>query len=434
MKRRDFLRNLSAGGAGLAAANRNAPGHSRSVFVSSGVKKTSVSELVKPVAIAMWDFSWILRHHRYGEFNDWDRAFDGLAERGYNAIRMDCMPQFVASDANGSVNERLFCAKGNWSPALWGNNVSTYIQPRQALLEFLPKCFSRNIQVGLATWFLEHGSGIKDIFYEKDGLFRAWDETLSFLDKNGLLKNILYVDVLNEYPFWHGYEWLKTSLNERTNIQQFKEKNPNAHIPDPGLAEKKEKFNPLQKEFYNSFLTNLLVRLKKKWPDLAFFASLDSGMPLADIDLSAFGALDYHIWFVHNEAMSNEGYSKISSMANESEFEKSYALLKDCWKSNRETLVRWMGERVRAISQTAAAHRIPCGNTEGWGPIMWIDHPLLDWEWVKEAAEICVELALENRYKFICTSNFTHPQFSGLWDDVKWHKKMTAAIRNHLRF
>lgn len=32
-----------------------------------------VSKLIKPVAIAMWDYSWILRHHRYGSFEIWDR-------------------------------------------------------------------------------------------------------------------------------------------------------------------------------------------------------------------------------------------------------------------------------------------------------------------------------------------------------------------------
>ena len=25
--------------------------------------------------------------------------------------------------------------------------------------------------------------------------------------------NIIYVDLLNEYPFWHGYDWLKKELD-----------------------------------------------------------------------------------------------------------------------------------------------------------------------------------------------------------------------------
>ncbi|MCK5463654.1 MAG: hypothetical protein KAI95_11585 [Bacteroidales bacterium] len=34
-----------------------------------------------------------------------------------------------------------------------------------------------------------------------------------------------------------------------------------------------------------------------------------------------------------------------------------------------------------------------------------------------------------DNYKFLCTSNFTHPQFRGMWEDIKWHKKMTRIIK-----
>jgi hypothetical protein len=28
----------------------------------------------------MWDFSWLLRHHPCGEFEDWDAVLDGLEQ------------------------------------------------------------------------------------------------------------------------------------------------------------------------------------------------------------------------------------------------------------------------------------------------------------------------------------------------------------------
>jgi hypothetical protein len=50
---------------------------------------------------------------------------------------------------------------------------------------------------------------------------------------------------------------------------------------------------------------------------------------------------------------------------------------------------------------------------------------------MKETAEICVDLALKHdEYRFICTSNFTHPHFQGMWEDVKWHRKITDRIKN----
>jgi len=388
----------------------------------------SVSRLERPVALAMWDFSWILRHHRHGEFEDWDRVLDGLAERGYNAIRMDCMPQFVAADTDGVVHETFRSVKSSWKPSLWGNNASMTFNPREALLKFLPKCRERGIKVGLSTWFMAHGTGREAIFNEEGGLLRAWQETLEFLDDNGLLDRILYADVLNEYPLWHGEEWFKKNLNDRADVKKFSESNPDANIPNLDNADVSGRYNPLQLGFINSYMEGVLGELRSSWPQIDFFPSISHGMPPSDLDLTAYSAFDFHVWFVHHPGMNASGYSKIHSMANDNDFGAVYTAMKTYWKENRTEMISWMDSQLASISEQAASYGIPCGNTEGWGPIMWIDHPDLDWKWVKEAGEIGADLAVKNGYKFICTSNFTHPQFPGMWDDIAWHKRVTAAI------
>ncbi len=434
MKRRDFIQKTACS-AGLLALGAQGKASARESRVGEHSRKTGASNLVrlpelkKPVAIAMWDFSWILRHHRFGSFENWDTVLDGLVERGYNAIRMDAMPQLVAADSDGTIEQEFFCAKDDWKPSLWGNDVSVYTRPRDALLEFLPKCFERDIHVGLASWFLPHGSQRKDIFAEEGGLLRSWTETLTFLDSNGLLDDILYVDILNEYPFWHGYQWLKTELDKRSDLKKFKEENPDAHIPDLDADESDKKMNPLQRAFYNDFATQTIKSLKSKWPDIPFYASLDSGMPLSDIDLSEFGGLDYHVWFTHHPDMGSTGYGDIHGLRNEKNFYQIHRDMMNFWDSRRDELIGWMQARIQLISAMAQRHKIPCGNTEGWGPIMWIDHPALGWEWVKTSGDVCADLAIENGYKFICTSNFTHPQFRGMWEDVAWHKKITGRIK-----
>ena len=368
-----------------------------------GCNRVPISLQQKPLAIAMWDFSWILRHHRYGEFENWDRVLEGLADRGYNAIRIDAMPQLLASDSDGKIIEEYRSVKDGWTPSLWGNDYTTSIRPREALLEFLPKCKKYGISVVLATWFMEHGTGRKGIFSEEGGLLRAWKETLTFLDQHELLKNVIYVDLLNEYPFWHGYDWLKEGLNERSDIK-------------------------LQKLFYNEFITSLIKTLRNDYPQLDFYASLDSGMPLSDIDISQFSAIDYHIWFAHHGTIP--GLEQISARDQKLDLGSIYNNLLAHWKDNKENLIAWMDDRLATISGMASKHQIPCGNTEGWGPIFWYDHPELDWKWVKEAAEVSIELALKHdNYKFLCTSNFTHPQFRGMWEDIKWHQKMTRMIK-----
>jgi len=425
--RRSFIKKVSAGAGLLTIAG--APEILSGIMPGSDkdYAPAAISANSKPLAIAMWDYSWILRHHRYGEFENWDNVLEGLAERGYNAIRIDAMPQFVASDTSGIIGEEFRSVKEGWKPSLWGNDYTMSFRPREALLEFLPKCEKYGIKVGLATWFMRHGTSRKNIFTEEGGLLRAWDETLSFLQKHDLLKNVIYVDLLNEYPNWHGYDWFKDKMNKLADLKQFKLDNPDANLPDPHDMEKTG--NPLQKDFYNSFISSLIKSLKAKFPDLGFFASLDSGMAIDRIDMSQFYALDYHIWFAHTGKIP--GLDKVSSRDQTLDYRKVYSELNKYWKENKESLINWMDERLTDISVNASEHNIMCGNTEGWGPIFWLDHPELDWKWVKESAEICIDLARKHdNYKFICSSNFTHPQFKGMWEDVKWHRSVTSKIKS----
>ena len=215
-------------------------------------------------------------------------------------------------------------------------------------------------------------------------------------------------------------------MNSFSDLNQLKLNNPEANLPEPGSLAKQG--NVLQQEFYNEFINALITTLKTKYPDLDFFASLDSGMDLDRIDLSAFNAMDYHIWFAHTDKIP--GLKEVNAIDQTLDYRKVYAGLLSYWNDNKKMLVSWMDGRLTDISATASKHNIVCGNTEGWGPIFWFDHPELDWKWVKESGDICVDLARKHEnYKFLCTSNFTHPQFKGMWEDIKWHRNITSRIK-----
>jgi hypothetical protein len=112
------------------------------------------------------------------------------------------------------------------------------------------------------------------------------------------------------------------------------------------------------------------------------------------------------------------------------ELRERYGKLKKAWADNRKMLIRWMDERLALHAQWGQAAGAVVGNTEGWGTVGWDDVEPLDWEFIKEAAEVCVDLAIKHGQRFICTSNFTHPHFKRLWADVAWHKAITAKIRS----
>ncbi len=426
MERRKFIKQSAIGAGSLLSIPSIVSGENsnkKQTILESGY--TPISQIKKPLAIVMWDFSWILRHHKYGEFENWDRVLGELAERGYTAIRFDVMPQFVASTKDGKIIDEFRSVKQDWKLTMWGNNFTMSFRPREALLEFLPLCKKHGIKVGLSTWFLPHGTNRKDIFVEEGGLYRAWSETLAFLKTHDLLDNVIYVDLLNEYPVNHGYDWLKIELNKRSDAKEFELNNPDAHLPDNFNEIKKD--NKFRNWFSNDFLNKLIKQLKSEFPELDFFVSFDQG--LENIDLSNCAAFDFHIWFAHNKIMHN----KLAEIGERDQSQDFYAKNENIyvlWKENKHNLIKWMEDRIARVSQLAAQNNMVCGNTEGWGPILWYDHPELDWRFTKEAADICVDLALKHdNYKFICTSNFTHPQFKGIWEDVKWHQQITSRIR-----
>ena len=70
---------------------------------SANQKKTGEVLIVKqrfrhPLAMTMWDFSWLERRWPGAGYEDWDQALDELKLRGYDAVRIDAYPHLVAVD------------------------------------------------------------------------------------------------------------------------------------------------------------------------------------------------------------------------------------------------------------------------------------------------------------------------------------------------
>ena len=125
----------------MAACGAPIPGVAASLGTPTE-KAKGVRAAKEPVAIAMWDFSWLLRHepgHEIGsEFADWDRVLDGLVERGYNAVRIDAFPNHVAAGPDGKVTERVHFPRYDKDRVMWGNEYPTTVNPRRVLKEFIP--------------------------------------------------------------------------------------------------------------------------------------------------------------------------------------------------------------------------------------------------------------------------------------------------------
>ncbi|MPN36123.1 hypothetical protein SDC9_183629 [bioreactor metagenome] len=111
------------------------------------------------------------------------------------------------------------------------------------------------------------------------------------------------------------------------------------------------------------------------------------------------------------------------------DYDQHYALLCERWNSRRDEWKQWLNKAIGWSSEIGRRLNIPVGCTEGWGMILWTEHPLLGWTIQREAAEEAVPLAAEHGFLFNCSANFCHPHHAGFWRDVEWHQRITAAIR-----
>src|SRR5260370_6015 len=87
--------------------------------------------LTHPLAIAMWDFSWLERRWPGAGYEDWDLALDDLKQRGYDAVRIDAFPHFVAADPEKEW-ELVPCS----NPAMRGRPAITRVRAPQHFNDF----------------------------------------------------------------------------------------------------------------------------------------------------------------------------------------------------------------------------------------------------------------------------------------------------------
>jgi hypothetical protein len=374
----------------------------------------------------MWDFSWLLRHHPGGGFEDWPRALDELMARGYDAIRLDAFPQFIGrADVGSTLDEFHSEVTEPNLPVAWGNQVSVTVRPRDALLTFLRLCQQRGLRIALSSWFLNHGTTRTRQFTGLDGFVRAWDDVLRLLDAHGLLRDVLYVDLLNEFPLWHDFAWLKTELGR---VGAPRQASADAHVWQPGAQ-----LTPAQAELSRHFAREAIRRLRAAWPALRFTTSLTYAerVPWRDAAMDGFGVLDVHVWAAHHPhcAERTNYFQEVHPLRPDGRYAAAQTEFARWWRDDRAAITTFLETEIAATAARARELGIPAGNTEGWGPINWTERPDLDWTLVKEAGALAVGLACQHGYGFICTSNFTHPQFKTLWADIGWHQELTREIR-----
>ncbi|MFL6353194.1 MAG: cellulase-like family protein [Bryobacteraceae bacterium] len=384
MNRRAFLSGAAAT-AGAAAVP----------FAHPTSSTGRLSQIRRPLAITMWDFSWLERRWPGAGYEDWDQNLDQLVQRGYDAIRIDPYPHLVAADP-----ERTWELIPVWSVQDWGSPAKNRVQVQPALNQFIRKCGERGLRVALSTWFRQDTDNTRMKIRTAEDHGNIWKKTLDSIASDGLLKHLLYVDLCNEFPLdvWAPF------------------------LPKGTLR---------ASAAGTAWMQNAIAVVRSAYPDLDYTFSMTSEYDTwKQQDVSMLDFLELHIWMAqasdfykqvgyNYERFSLEGYEHLVERA-----KPLYESKPDYWKSKLRDQVQWAANWSRVSKR-------PLITTECWSLVDYKDWPLLEWEWLKELCEVGVRTAASTgRWVAMATSNFCGPQFAGMWRDIEWHKRLTEVIHS----
>jgi hypothetical protein len=396
MDRKTFLQGVACAAlSGLSFPNLAAAENS-----GQTPDRRSAEQPKHPRAITMWEFSWIERRWDGAGYEDWDRALDELLDRGYNAVRIDPFPHLLATDAH-----KTWTLLPEWNTQMWGSPDVNRIVLLPALFEFIGKCRSRGIKVGLSTWYRQDEDNTRMTISGPEVMAAQWVKTLELIEGAGLLDSILYTDLCNEWP---GDAW--------------------APFMKPHLE-----FGEWDHPASLAFMHRAIALVRAHFPKIPLFFSCSSGRVenYLEQDLSDFDLLDPHVWMTQEnngefyklvgygyERFDPKGYTNLSLKA-----ETTYRARPQYWQD----LLKSKIDRLAAVSANLGK---PLVTTECWAIVDYKDWPLLKWDWVKDLCALGAQRAASSgQWLAIASSNFCGPQFVGMWRDKPWHRNVTRAIK-----
>jgi len=313
-----------------------------------------LNQLKHPLAITMWDFSWLERRWPGAGYEDWNLVLDQLVERGYNAIRIDAYPHLLAEDPT-----REWSLKRLWSIQNWGSPAPCTVQVQPALNTFISLCAERNIHVALSSWFREDTTDARMKITTAQKHAEIWIETLRQIEDAGLLDSILFVDLCNEWP---GEYWAKFFVNDPPEMTW-----KNWHTEKSMI-----------------WMKTSLEDVREAYPQLDYCYSTDITKYSEQRDCSFFDLHEPHIWmaFCNDQEYYNEvGYK--FGLHDITEYDRIAANAERVYRNRPEY---WKGLMKEAIHEAARhskrTHR-PLVTTECWGVVDYKDWPGLSWDWVK---------------------------------------------------
>ncbi|MEO6510397.1 MAG: cellulase-like family protein [Nocardioides sp.] len=357
---------------------------------------------LRPVAITMWDFSWLERRWPGAGYEDWDLVLDELVDRGYDAVRIDAYPHLVSADA-----DKLWTLLPPWTQNTWGAQSRIDVQVQPALVDFIRKAGARGVKVGLSSWFRQDVDDLRMRISSPADMARIWVDTLRVLDDADVLEHVLFVDLCNEFPvpMWTPF------LYGTGSGRGFRR--TDRRIP--------------------AYMRESIDLVRAAYPVLSYTYSFGGQYDdCLEQDVTALDFLEPHLWMALDDVSDyyvKAGYSDYEQSSPVG-YDNLAARGREVYLAEQETWDGLLFDAVDALADWSRATGKALVTTECWAVIDYKDWPGLDWDWVLDLNARAVERVLATgRWVGVATSNFCGPQFVGCWREVEYHQRLTRAIK-----
>ena len=380
------------------------------------------------VTCAMWDFSWLKSHYPGGPFEDWDKTTDELLERRFNTVRIDAFPILIG-DLNGLEDEVVLPAEplGNWG---FSDRDRTHRVARD-LVEFVRIAKRKKLHVILSTWnqVIRERADVKERYAANRELYRhAWSRTLDLLGENDLLDAVLYVDLDQEFPHFSPYGDLLKALRTAVKppVTSLEGAMEEAGQFEQGLT--RMAWTSAQFQYVEKLFRQTITYFQSQYPSLRFTYSLTGYFKeVRSLGLELFDVLELHFW-IHSPRFSNRtGFGALTKDRGQRDYKDYAARLRKTMASMRPMLMQEMHNRLAFATGWARDIAAPIVTTEAWGPWWHMDHPDLDWQWLKDWCEESMDLAGQYGFWGATPWNYSHPYWK-TWSDVTWYRRVNEKF------
>jgi hypothetical protein len=386
------------------------------------------------LAISMWDFSWLRASHAGGVYEDLERRLAEAAERGYNALRVDCFPSRIL-EAESRFEK-------NWDPTVnvpqWGQCAVTFTcNVRKRVAQLAELCRKHKLWLGLDSWDKPHMFGNDNPIKEEDEepeftrYGKIWADALKLMREDGVLERAVWIAPMNEVPHFAGRHVLSLSKaveharNEgETQLTKAQEvdaiyRRINGWMAAPIRAEvAREKipisYSSLGAENFGAQLTDDYDVVDVHFmPGVIHDAQDQKEFPGVPFEITRFPGGNVPIFQGQQLATDGLKYDlRDFSRAWDTACRRHYAAMlkrtRDYHEKALTRLTMGSGKKLAAIV------------TESFGPCIWPDAPEVSWEWYKRYNADSLRIVAGLDFKGSSLSNYAEPLFT-LWQDTGWH-------------